>query len=99
MKNAVKTLLFWYKKHVLFAEFKSICAKYNELETGCSYTPKVPINNDFGGFCDELRAQVETLLKVMENDLGDDKPYALSLAALEVRLAGFALRITREQAW
>ena len=99
MINAVKKLLFLRKKRVLWSEFENICAKYNELGTGCTYKPQKPSSAEFGGFCDELMVQVETLLKVMENDLGDDKPYALSLAALKLRLAGFALKITREKAW
>ena len=40
-----------------------------------------------------------TLQNAMKIDLDKEAPYALRLAALELRLAGFALRITREHAW
>ena len=99
MINAVKKLLFWRKKYVLWSEFKNICAKYNELGTGCTYRPQKPSSAEFGGFCDALLSQVDLLQNAIKIDLGKEVPYALRLAALELRLAGFALKITREQAW
>lgn len=99
MINAVKKLLFWRKKCVLWSEFENICAKYNELGTGCTYKPQKPSSAEFGGFCDSLLSQVYLLQNAMKIDLGKEAPYALKLAALELRLAGFALKITREQAW
>ena len=99
MINAIKKLLFWRKKYVLWSEFENICAKYNELSTGYAYRPQKPSSAEFGGFCDALLSQVDLLQNAMKIDLGKEAPYALRLAALELRLAGFALRITMEKAW
>lgn len=99
MINAVKKLLFWRKKRMLWSEFENICAKYNELSTGCAYRPQKPSSAEFGSFCDGLLSQVYLLQNAMKIDLGKEVPYALRLAALKLRLAGFALKITREQAW
>lgn len=99
MINAIKKLLFWRKKCVLWREFENICAKYNELGTDCTYRPQKPSSAEFGGFCDALLSQVDLLQNAMKIDLGKEASYALKLAALEVRLAGFALRITMEKAW
>ena len=99
MINAVKKLLFWRKKYVLWREFENICAKYNKLGTGCTYKPQKPSSDEFGGFCDGLLSQVYLLQNAMKIDLDKEAPYTLRLTALELRLAGFALKITREQAW
>ena len=99
MINAVKKLLFLRKKRVLWSEFENICVKYNELSTGYAYRPQKPSSAEFDSFCDGLLSQVDLLQNAMKIDLGKEAPYALSLAALELRLAGFALKITREQAW
>ena len=99
MINAVKKLLFWRKKCVLWSEFENICAKYNELGTSCAYRPQKPSSAEFGSFCDGLLSQVDLLHNAMKIVLGKETPYALRLAALKLRLAGFALKITREQAW
>lgn len=92
MINAVKKLLFLRKKRVLWSEFENICVKYNELSTGYAYRPQKPRSAEFGSFCDGLLSQVYLLQNAMKIDLGKEAPYAL-------RLAGFALKITREQAW
>ena len=99
MINAVKKLLFLRKKCVLWSEFENICVKYNELSTGYAYRPQKPRSAEFGSFCDGLLSQVYLLQNAMKIDLGKEAPYALRLAALKLRLAGFALKITREQAW
>ena len=99
MINAVKKLLFLRKKRVFWSEFENICVKYNELSTGYAYRPQKPSSAEFGGFCDALLSQVDSLQNAMKIDLGKEAPYALRLAALKLRLAGFALKITREQAW
>ena len=99
MINEVIFFFFLRKKYVLWREFENICAKYNELGTGCTYKPQKPSSAEFGGFCDGLLSQVYLLQNAMKIDLGKEAPYALRLAALELRLAGFALKITREQAW
>lgn len=99
MINAVKKLLFWRKKCVLWSEFENICAKYNELGTGCTYKPQKPSSAEFGGFCSSLLAQTVVLANAMKSDLGKDAPYTLRLAALELRLAQFSLKVAKEQSW
>lgn len=99
MKNTLKKLLLWRKKSLLWSEFEDICAKYNELGTGCVYKPQKPSSAEFGGFCDGLLSQVDLLQNAMKSDLGKDAPYTLRLAALELRLAQFSLKVAKEQSW